>query len=62
MFFDCEVLYGWGRWMKKIVFGCDYVGFILKYEIVVYLVECGVEVIDKGIWLLECIDYLYYVS
>lgn len=48
--------------MKKIVFGCDYVGFILKYEIVVYLVECGVEVIDKGIWLLECIDYLYYVS
>lgn len=48
--------------MKKIVFGCDYVGFILKYEIVVYLVERGVEVIDKGIWSLERIDYLYYVS
>ena len=27
--------------MKKIAFGCDHVGFILKHEIVAHLVERG---------------------
>ena len=34
--------------MKKIAFGCDHVGFILKHEIVAHLVERGVEVIIAG--------------
>ena len=43
--------------MKKIAFGCDHVGFILKHEIVAHLVERGVEVIIhitpvKSHWLL----------
>lgn len=38
--------------MKKIAFGCDHVGFILKHEIVAHLVERGVEVIDKGTWVM----------
>ena len=29
--------------MKKIAFGCDHVGFILKHEIVAHLVERGVH-------------------
>ncbi len=43
--------------MKKIAFGCDHVGFILKHEIVAHLVERGVEVIDKGTWSSERTDY-----
>ena len=33
--------------MKKIAFGCDHVGFILKHEIVAHLVERGVELIKE---------------
>lgn len=48
--------------MKKIAFGCDHVGFILKHEIVAHLVERDVEVIDKGTWSLERTDYPHYAS
>lgn len=48
--------------MKKIAFGCDHVGFILKHEIVAHLVERGVEVIDKGTWSSERTDYPHYAS
>ncbi|MFQ7389964.1 MAG: bifunctional allose-6-phosphate isomerase/ribose-5-phosphate isomerase RpiB [Escherichia sp.] len=47
--------------MKKIAFGCDHVGFILKHEIVAHLVERGVEVID-GTWSSERTDYPHYAS
>ncbi|STL90752.1 ribose-5-phosphate isomerase B [Escherichia coli] len=46
--------------MKKIAFGCDHVGFILKHEIVAHLVERGVEVIDKETWSSERTDYPHY--
>lgn len=48
--------------MKKIAFGCDHVGFLLKAEIVEHLQERGVEVIDKGTWSSERTDYPDYAS
>lgn len=48
--------------MKKIAFGCDHVGFLLKEEIVAHLLEKGIEVVDKGTWSGERTDYPQYAS
>ncbi|ROP60183.1 ribose 5-phosphate isomerase B [Enterobacter sp. BIGb0383] len=48
--------------MKKIAFGCDHVGFILKEEILAHLQARGVEVIDKGAWSVDRTDYPRYAS
>ena len=48
--------------MKKIAFGCDHVGFLLKEEIVAHLLEKGIEVVDKGTWSGERTDYPLYAS
>ncbi|SQA98141.1 Ribose-5-phosphate isomerase B [Cedecea neteri] len=48
--------------MKKIAFGCDHVGFLLKTEIVAHLQEKGIEVLDKGTWSGERTDYPLYAS
>lgn len=48
--------------MKKIAFGCDHVGFILKEEILAHLAAKGIEVIDKGTWSGERTDYPHYAS
>lgn len=34
--------------MKRIAFGCDHVGFILKEDILAHLRGRGVEVVDKA--------------
>lgn len=48
--------------MKRIAFGCDHVGFILKEEILAHLRSRGIEVIDKGAWSPERTDYPRYAS
>lgn len=48
--------------MKKIVFGCDHVGFILKEDIIAHLQSRGIEVIDKGTWGTERTDYPHFAS
>ena len=48
--------------MKRIAFGCDHVGFILKEDILAHLRACGVEVIDKGTGSTERTDYPRYAS
>lgn len=48
--------------MKKIAFGCDHVGFILKEDILAHLAAKGIEVIDKGTWSGERTDYPRYSS
>ncbi|QMI36186.1 bifunctional allose-6-phosphate isomerase/ribose-5-phosphate isomerase RpiB [Escherichia fergusonii] len=48
--------------MKKIAFGCDHVGFILKEEILTHLAQHGIEVLDKGTWSGERTDYPRYAS
>ena len=48
--------------MKKIAFGCDHVGFILKADILAWLQQCGIEVVDKGTWSEERTDYPRYAS
>ena len=48
--------------MKKVAFGCDHVGFILKDEILAHLQARGIEVIDKGAWSTERTDYPRYAS
>ncbi|EOT8831726.1 bifunctional allose-6-phosphate isomerase/ribose-5-phosphate isomerase RpiB [Escherichia fergusonii] len=48
--------------MKKIAFGCDHVGFILKEEILMHLAQRGIEVLDKGTWSDERTDYPRYAS
>ncbi len=48
--------------MKKIAFGCDHVGFILKEDILAHLAAKGIEVIDKGTWSGERTDYPRYAS
>lgn len=48
--------------MKKIAFGCDHVGFILKEEILMHLAQRGIEVLDKGTWSGERTDYPRYAS
>lgn len=34
--------------MKKIAFGCDHVGFMLKEDILAHLRARGIDVVDKG--------------
>ena len=48
--------------MKKIAFGCDHVGFILKQDIVAHLQQRGITVLDKGTWSGERTDYPRYAS
>lgn len=48
--------------MKKVAFGCDHVGFILKDDILAHLQARGIEVIDKGAWSAERTDYPRYAS
>lgn len=48
--------------MKKIAFGCDHVGFILKEEILTHLAQRGIEVLDKGTWSGERTDYPRYAN
>ncbi|HAU4328972.1 bifunctional allose-6-phosphate isomerase/ribose-5-phosphate isomerase RpiB [Citrobacter freundii] len=48
--------------MKKIAFGCDHVGFILKSDIFKHLAQRGIEVIDKGTYSSERTDYPRYAS
>lgn len=48
--------------MKKIAFGCDHVGFILKEEILMHLAQRGIKVLDKGTWSGERTDYPHYAS
>lgn len=48
--------------MKRIAFGCDHVGFILKADILAHLHARGVEVVDKGTWSPERTDYPTYAS
>lgn len=48
--------------MKKIAFGCDHVGFILKEEILTHLAQRGIEVLDKGTWSGERTSYPRYAS
>lgn len=48
--------------MRRIAFGCDHVGFILKEEIMAHLNARGVEVVDKGTWSQERTDYPHYAS
>lgn len=48
--------------MKRIAFGCDHVGFILKEDILAHLRRRGVEVVDKGTWSPERTDYPHYAS
>ncbi|AKL14010.1 Ribose-5-phosphate isomerase B [Phytobacter ursingii] len=48
--------------MKRIAFGCDHVGFILKGDILAHLAARGVDVIDKGTWSGERTDYPRFAS
>lgn len=48
--------------MKKVAFGCDHVGFLLKAEIAGHLQGRGIEVIDKGTWSSDRTDYPSYAS
>ncbi|RYL87802.1 ribose 5-phosphate isomerase B [Sporolactobacillus sp. THM19-2] len=44
----------------KIAIGCDHAGFDLKPAIQDYLIEKGIEVIDKGTHSTESVDYPVY--
>jgi len=44
----------------KIVLGADHGGFELKEKIKSHLLNKNIEVIDKGIYELESVDYPYY--
>lgn len=48
--------------MKRIAFGCDHAGFILKADILAHLHSRGVEIIDKGTWSRARTDYPRYAS
>ena len=48
--------------MKKIAFGCDHVGIILKDDILAHLRQRGIDVVDKGAWSTERTDYPRYAS
>lgn len=43
--------------MKKIAIGCDHAGFELKEKIIVFLKSKNIEVIDKGCYSNERVDY-----
>ncbi|AOG60910.1 ribose-5-phosphate isomerase B [Spiroplasma helicoides] len=44
----------------KIVIGCDHVGFLLKEPIKEFLIKKGYDVIDKGTYNTERVDYPTY--
>ncbi|WP_306767881.1 ribose 5-phosphate isomerase B [Martelella alba] len=44
----------------RIAIGCDHVGFLLKKDIMDYLIAAGCEVIDKGTYSTERTDYPVY--
>lgn len=48
--------------MRRIAFGCDHVGFILKEDILAHLRARGIEVLDKGTWSPERTDYPHFAS
>ncbi|MDX5629622.1 MULTISPECIES: bifunctional allose-6-phosphate isomerase/ribose-5-phosphate isomerase RpiB [unclassified Brenneria] len=48
--------------MKRIAFGCDHVGFILKEDILAHLRSLGIEVVDKGAWSQERADYPHFAG
>ncbi|MGL4724308.1 MAG: bifunctional allose-6-phosphate isomerase/ribose-5-phosphate isomerase RpiB [Scandinavium sp.] len=48
--------------MKKVAFGCDHVGFLMKADIIAHLQDRGIEVVDKGAWSTERTDYPLYAS
>ncbi|WP_181940971.1 RpiB/LacA/LacB family sugar-phosphate isomerase, partial [Klebsiella pneumoniae] len=48
--------------MKRIAFGCDHVGIILKDDILAHLRQRGIDVVDKGAWSTERTDYPRYAS
>ncbi|EHD20614.1 MULTISPECIES: bifunctional allose-6-phosphate isomerase/ribose-5-phosphate isomerase RpiB [Brenneria] len=48
--------------MKRIAFGCDHVGFILKEDILAHLRSKNIEVVDKGAWSQERTDYPHFAS
>ncbi|WP_368543837.1 bifunctional allose-6-phosphate isomerase/ribose-5-phosphate isomerase RpiB [Enterobacter soli] len=48
--------------MRRIAFGCDHVGFILKEDILAHLRARGIEVVDKGTWSPERTDYPHFAS
>ncbi|MCF8580446.1 ribose 5-phosphate isomerase B [Enterobacter ludwigii] len=48
--------------MRRIAFGCDHVGFILKEDILAHLRVRGIEVLDKGTWSPERTDYPHFAS
>jgi ribose 5-phosphate isomerase B len=41
----------------KIAIGCDHAGFELKETLKTYLVEKGFELMDKGTYSLDSVDY-----
>lgn len=48
--------------MKRIAFGSDHVGFILKDDILAHLCRHGIEVVDKRARSSERTDYPRYAS
>ena len=48
--------------MRRIAFGYDHVGFILKEDILAHLRVRGIEVLDKGTWSPERTDYPHFAS
>lgn len=48
--------------MRRIAFGCDHVGFILKEDILAHLRARGIEVVDKGTRSPERTDYPHFAS
>lgn len=43
--------------MKKVAFGCDHAGFVLKKEVLKVVQDLGFEVIDHGCHSPERVDY-----
>ena len=43
--------------MKRIAIGCDHAGFELKEQIKTYLINKSIEVVDKGCYSAERVDY-----
>ena len=46
----------------KISIGCDHGGFLLKEEIKKYLINEGINVLDKGCYNLDRVDYPIYAK
>ena len=46
----------------KVVFGCDHAGYRLKEELIAWLRESGYEVLDKGTFSEETVDYPDFIA